>query len=406
MKEDLYIYDILSRIYKESGYASRALNSARGNVPFISRTVYGILEKDTYLEYVISALVPKRPKPSVVILLKMGLYYVAFTDSLPDYAAVNRVLDCAQEVGKGALKGLINATLKRYIAESVQLPQEKVKRLSVESSVPLWLVKKYVRQYGFDVAQTFLKAPTFTRQHIRPNLRKTDLDGLCAFLDGIKVGYTKGEFGCFVDWGKKLVPAFNDGLFTMQSLTSVLCCHAAGVKDGDKVLDLCSAPGGKAIYLSELADIEIKCSDIHSHRLALIASYAERMGAQGIDYVLADAAKDCFGHDAYDVVMCDVPCSGFGVAKSKPDVYLHRKESDIPALAATQRAILNNAGKYVKSSGVIVYSTCTLLKEENSDIVAGFLADNKNFTVVSETQYLPDGNGTDGFYVAVIRRTE
>ena len=189
----------------------------------------------------------------------------------------------------------------------------------------------------------------------------------------------------------------------MQSLTSMKCCLKARVGDGDKVLDMCSAPGGKAVYLSELANIEITCCDLHEHRVELIKKYAERMGAENLKYMVCDCAQSRFAPE-YDVVLCDVPCSGLGVAASKPDIYLRRKRDDIPALAEKQQAILNNAAFAVKNGGKIVYSTCTTLKEENFDVVSEFLRTHVNFDLEYSNQYLPDGKGEEGFYVAVIRR--
>lgn len=403
MKDDLYIYDILSDIYKGESYGERALNRSRAKGAFVTRAVYGVLERDTHYEYVIGKLVQKRPKPYAVILLKMGFYMLDYMDSVPDYAAVNRILDCAQELGKGAIKGFLNAVFQKYIKDGVKLPKSPAEKLSVTASVPLWIVNKYISQYGWERAEEFLLKEPFTRQHIRHNARKITHEQLGEMLQSLGVEHIDSGLGYFVDWGEKLYPMFNKGYMTMQSLTSMMCCLKAGVSDGGRVLDMCSAPGGKAIYLSELANIKVTCCDVHEHRVELIKSYAERMGADNLEYKVCDCASEPF-KAVYDVVLCDVPCSGLGVAFSKPDIYLRRKKEDITALSQKQFSILSNAANAVKCGGKIVYSTCTTLKEENFDVVSEFLRTHVNFDLEYSNQYLPDGKGEEGFYVAVIRR--
>ena len=403
MREDLYIYDILTDIYKGESYGERALARSRAKDPFVTRMVYGVLERDTYYEYVTAKLVSKRPKPFAVILLKMGFYMLDHMDSVPAYAAVNRILDCAEELGKGAVKGFLNAVLQRYLREGVPMPKAPAEKLSLTASVPLWIVNKYISQYGAKRAEEFLLQEPFTKQHVRHNARRTTHEGLRAELDKAGVEYTDSGLGFFVDWGEKLYALNKAGMLTLQSFTSMQCCLQAAVKDGEKVLDMCSAPGGKAVYLSELAQISVLCCDIHKHRLALIENYAERMGAQGLSYRLCDSAAEKFDPE-FDLVLCDVPCSGLGVACAKPDIYLRRKKEDIVALARTQTAILNNAASAVARGGRIAYSTCTTLKEENLDVVTAFLRAHDNFEAESSRQFLPDGKGGEGFYIAILRR--
>ena len=406
MKEDLYVYDTLCMIFRDGRWGDRALASVREQSrAFVTNAVYGILDRNITFDYIISALTVKKPKNQVCILLKMGLYYIDYMDSVPDYAAVDRIVECAARVGKREIKGFINAVLRKYIDVGVAYPKDGAERISVATSTPLWLVKKFIEQYGEEQCERFLCVTKFTKQHIRPNLRMLCLAELYSHLDKQHIDYIKTDNGCFVDWGRNLYDLFDKGLITIQSRTSMACCESAQVKDGMRVLDMCSAPGGKAIYLSELAAISIKCCDNKERRVHLIESYAERMKSRGLDCIVADATVYHKGLGKFDIVLCDVPCSGFGVAKSKPDIYLRRKERDISALSAIQSKILCNASGYVKDGGRIIYSTCTILREENEDIVARFVEQSDDFKLISEKKYLPDGKGADGFYIAVMEKS-
>ncbi len=183
----------------------------------------------------------------------------------------------------------------------------------------------------------------------------------------------------------------------------MLAAQAMDVKDGENILDMCSAPGGKSVYMSQLADVNITACDIHEHRLELIKSYIARMGVDKINAVDCDGTEineDFVGK--FDRTLCDVPCSGLGVVGKKADIYLNASMEKCLELSQVQYKILQNASKYTKRR--IVYSTCTTLREENYNVVGKFVKQNQEWQVVSSKQYLPDGNGCDGFFIAVLER--
>ena len=405
------VYDILTDVYRQGAYASLALSRRIDSVrnrDFVTRFAYGVLSRNTELDYYVGAMVSRRPRGGAAILLKMGMYCILYMDSVPDYAAVDNTVELAKAVGKGASCGFLNGVLKAFCKKRPKLPADKVARLSVTASVPLWIVKAYVRQYGWDRTYGFLTAKPEEREHMRVDVARISVEDMCKKLDGLGVGYSPDpdlDDALFVRNVPALKTLYDDGLFTWQSKCSMLCCRAAAPADGDKVLDMCAAPGGKAVYLSSLADgVSVTACDIYHHRLQLIQSYAARM-RRGIDVRLNDAtspSKEMYG--AYDVVLCDVPCSNLGVAAKKPDVYLSKDAAAVASLADVQYRILCSGARCVKEGGKVVYSTCTLLKEENGDIVRRFLKEHREFVSEGERQYFPDDCGMDGFFVSVLRR--
>lgn len=405
-------YNILSQVYKQQAYGSISLTSKLGeakNRDFVTRLVYGVLRNDVKYDYYISQMTAKKPQNSAVILLKIGMYCVEGMDSMPDYAAVNNTVELAKEVGKQGSTGFINGVLKAFCRKRPSMPTDATQRLSVEASVPLWIVRQYIRQYGFDATSGFLTATPLELEHARVNTRKTTVAEVKKRLQESGVGFVEdGEFeDClFVRNGQQVRPLFDAGLITFQSLTSVRCCRIAGVKDGDEVLDMCAAPGGKSVFFAGVGDnVRVISCDVYHHRLQLIQQYARRMGVKP-DVRLMDATQfnKAFVR-SFDVVLCDVPCSGLGVAAKKPDIYLFKDKDCVFGLTQTQSRILENASAYVRDGGTLVYSTCTLLKDENEDRIKKFLKEHRDYKLEEQHTYLPDDKGCDGFFVAKMKRS-
>lgn len=403
-------YEILSNIYKNKAYSSIELGKKleyANSSKWVTKLVYGVLERDVELEYYLKHMTKKRPQASVVVILKMGMYCIKYMDSMPIYAVVNNMVDLTEFIGKRQVKGFVNSFLKTFSTQKIELPTLRAPRLSVESSTPLWLVTKYIKQFGYDTTQKFLLADGKKKEHIRANTRICSLDELIAQLDEQGICYEKSPVGgLWVDNSKEIRQLFEQGLITMQSMTSMLCVQALEIKDGDKILDMCSAPGGKGVYAQEIANgVEVVACDIHPHRVELIKSYARRMQADQIAIFEQDATVfDPKFEGVFDKVLCDVPCSGFGVSKKKPDIYLNTSLTDVENLAKIQYDILSNAVRYVADTGCVVYSTCTLLREENYNIVGRFVKENPEWYVEYHHQYLPNEEGYDGFFVARLKR--
>lgn len=406
-------YNILSQVYKQQTYGSISLTGKLDeakNRDFVTRLVYGVLQNNVKYDYYIAQMTAKKPQNSAVILLKIGMYCIEGMDSMPDYAAVNNTVELSKEVGKQGSSGFINGVLKAFCRKKPALPQDGAQRLSVETSVPLWVVKQYIKQFGLQKTLEFLSCKPYELEHARINTLKTDIKSVEAKLDSVGAEYVEDPqcANClFVRNGQKVRPLFDAGLITFQSQTSVKCCEIAGVKDGDEVLDMCAAPGGKSVYFAGVGEnVKVLSCDVYHHRLELIQQYARRMGVK-LNVRLMDATVyNKSLANAYDVVLCDVPCSGLGVAAKKPDVYLFKDKDQIFGITETQAKILENGSRYVMDGGTLVYSTCTLLKDENEDMIKKFLKQNRHFRLEEEKYFLPDGKGSDGFFVAKMRRID
>ena len=421
MDREKTTYEALLRVYR-GGYSGIVLDDILKNIAderdraYISKLFYGVLEKDAAFSYALNKLCSKSPKQTVGIVIRMGMYMLKYMD-VPRYAAIDKTVNLAKKLGKGGACGFVNAVLRRFA--DFQFPARGTVPdgvyLSVQSGAPVWLTDRLCEEYGFDTAMKILCAKPYEGTHIRRNKRLVSDEEFSEKLiklndyrpDSCKIGYYATH-----NTMKQLPQSY----FTPQSLASSLAAEyylAALGRGRGRILDVCSAPGGKAVYMSEAGEFDIVASDKYEHRIKLIEKYAARMGAD-IKTVRNDA---CVLRDewknAFDLVVCDVPCSGLGVLNSKPDIALNRSLSSMSELSALQYRILRVSSQYVAEGGTLCYSTCTLLREENEDVVGRFLKDGdfEIFTPVFPYGHVTDGalklfpyDGTDGFFAVAFRR--
>lgn len=410
-------YDLLSDIYKGGAYSNIALSKrlfGEKEAALITRLVLGVLERDVELEYIISKLTDKPPKQAVKILLKMGVYCLKYMDSMPDYAVVNGIVELSKELGKQGVSGFLNATLKAAAAGDFQQLPDKGDLsyyYSVKLSKPLWLVKRVFGNYSEADALKILDAKSYEYSHIRPNLRVVGLDELEALLTKKRIECFKSKAGgLYVKDGMTIKELMSGGRVTYQSEASMYAVAALGVQNYTNVLDLCAAPGGKTVYASELnRNGTVTATDIHPHRVELIKSYAERMKATNVTAsVLDGTVLNRNFINRFDSVLVDAPCSGIGVIAKQPDILLNRQPADVKELSEIQTKLLDNAAEYVRDGGALVYSTCTVLKEENDFVVNAFLNTHPQFKLDKmdvpfdndgKVQLLPK-DGLDGFFIA------
>lgn len=416
----LFANQALSSIYKDGGYASIVMSDilpylTPSDRAIVTKLVYGVIEHNEEFGYMISKLCKKQPRPSIRIVLRLGMYMIKYMDSIPDYAVVNEIVELAKSVKKEQ-SGFVNASLKSYIKEKNNLP-DGILGLSIESNYPIWLIEEYIKEYGFDKAKKIITSKQ-KNTHLRLNKNKiseAEFENLCKERN---VKFIKTEYGYIINSTSVFKNEIDKGSLTLMALDSIKICKVL-VPDNAKsdILDLCSAPGGKSVYLAENnPKITVFANDIHSHRVELIKSYSKRMGVDNIVSRVWDSTElneDWI--DSFEYILLDVPCSGVGVLNENPDIILNRTKESIDELVVLQSKLLETASKYLKKGGRLVYSTCSNLKKENIDIVNAFLKNNPNFELC-ESESLPDNAkfytfendsmGNNGFFVANIWRRE
>ena len=412
-------YDVIDKVFREGAYSNILLNEVlyiSDNKALVTKLVYGVLEKNITLEYYLSKVISYKPQNKVYNILKLGLYMLQYMDSIKPYTVCNEMVELCGIINKKAQKAFVNATLKKCVQYKFDLPLDKKEKLMVEYSIPLWLVKAYFKQYGEEIAEKIIKHEPTTLEHIRHNKNLLSVEELENKLKNNNINYKKSTVGgYFVKNNQFITELFNEGLITFQSPSSMLVCKSCDVKDNYKILDLCSAPGGKSVYLSELANnLDIISCDIYPQRVEKIIEYSTRMRSNGIKTEVMDATVFKADYkEKFDLVLADVPCSGLGVAHKKADIYLNKSMEDINALSEVQYKILNNAIEYAKPNGIIIYSTCTTLREENYNVIGKTLKfrndvklEKMNIGIDNDgyIQLLPFENNLDGFFIARLRK--
>lgn len=419
-KHILQAHRILMRIESEGAYSNMAFYGENAS-DMATLLVYGVLENKIRLEYIIDSLTAKKPQRAVYMLLRIGAYALENLSDVPKFAIVSECVETAKSLGKSGAGGFINAVLKKIARGDYNLPIESDGNyLSVKYSKPQWFIDKLTKQYGYDTMRDIIEEKSDRLEHIRVNVRLADVNDIFDELKNDSNPCRMSDVGGIVARETdKVKVMFSEGRVTFQSASSMVAVQALGLDKDNNLLDICSAPGGKAVYASELCKSVVAC-DLHPHRVELIEKYAKRMRADNIVAVKQDAVKfNPKWENRFDRVLVDAPCSCFGTFLKHPDVFDSHGECDIPKISETQTKILKNASRYVKKGGILVYSTCTLFDEENGSVVRG-LVDNGGFALEHisaieniESGKYKDNDGTvqilphgeyDGFYVARLRK--
>lgn len=423
-------FEILNKIQRDNSYSNLALDHALDKADtdnkdkkFVSALVYGVTERRITLDYNLSLYLSqpiKKLKPEVLTALRLGAYQILFMDKIPVSAAVNESVKLAKKNGAAFASGLVNAVLRKIISNGLKTDGS----MSVNYSAPEWLCDMWCKSYGRENAEKLLEASFGAVDTVlRVNTEKIDADNLINLLaeEGFdcEIGGNV-ENSAVVKSGGAVhkTEAYKKGLFHVQDAASQLCCKALGVQENETVIDICAAPGGKSFTLAENMKNTgriISC-DIYEHRLKLISDGAERLGLTNIETVRNDG--NVFNPDfpLADKILCDVPCSGIGVIRKKPEIRF-KKSEEVDKLQDLQYSIMCISSRYLKIGGVMVYSTCSLNPNENEKIVEKFLTEHDNFEGVRvlsdisrygvDTDYLtlmPHIHGCDGFFISAVRR--
>lgn len=428
-------FEILFRIHTSNAYSNLTLDTylQKDNMDsrdraFVSALVYGVCERQLTIDYNLSLYLKqpiKKLKPEVLIVLRLGAYQLLFMDKIPVSAAINESVNLIKANRAAFASGLVNAVLRNISRNGLKLPSENEKNyLSIKYSCPEWLVDLWIKSYGQEATEQILEhslgeVPVF----IRVNTTKTNSDALIEMLENEGVSAEKCE--CITDalvlrkqGSVEKLEAFKNGLFHVQDLSSQFCSVSLGAKKSDSVLDVCSAPGGKTFTICECMNDSgnVTACDIYPSRVKLIEDGAERLCLGSITAKVSDASVFNETFPQFDKVLCDVPCSGLGIIRRKPEIK-YKSPDDIDKLHNLQYLILCVTSRYVKKSGRLIYSTCSLNPAENTEICKKFLSENPDFYLTDipngekfglvEDKMLtvmPHFNDTDGFFIAIFER--
>lgn len=452
--------NVLCRVDRDASYSVTALDSelsrtelSREDRGLATRLVYGTLQKRIFLDYQIERSSGRRTdKMDIPVLnaVRLGAYQIFFCDRIPISAAVNESVNLVKKSGFTSAAGFVNAVLRKLDREKAFYPPDEQDAMAVKYSVPPWMVEHFRRNYPQYPAEDILKGlDSSPPAVIRVNTLLTNASELERIFAeyGISAGRIQSPAGMPADGGntgdaKPAVPdayvyppaayltdggamevsrgefavkgskAFADGLFHVQDLSSQLCAAALRPERGDRILDICSAPGGKAFTAAELAggECDIVAADIYPQRVRMIEEGAKRLRLGCIRAVTRDALAFHEELGAFDRVICDVPCSGLGVMRRKPEIRF-KPQSELAKYPATQLQILSNAARYLRPGGRLVYSTCTLNPEENQRVTEAFSETRDDFEKAelwqdgeTEKTFFPHIDKTDGFFIAAFEK--
>ena len=387
---------------------------------FITRVVEGTLERQIEIDYIInqfSKVKVNKQKPVIRTILRSSVYQLKYMDHVPDSAVCNEAVKLAVKKGFVNLKGFVNGVLRNISRnlESVKYPErsDEVSYLSIVFSLPVWMVEKWIADYGTDAVENMGKAFLIERPvTVRRNTAVVLEDDFEKELKKDGVTYRKHPLLSYAyeltgyDYLAGL-SGFQKGYFYVQDISSMQVAEWADPKTGDYVIDVCAAPGGKAIHMAEKLreSGHVEARDLTDYKVALIEENIERSGLDNIEAVRQDATVDDeSSHEKADILIADLPCSGLGILGKKPDLKSKMTLETTKELAALQRQILSVVQKYVKSGGRLLYSTCTINREENEENTAWFVENFPNFEKIREKQMLPGNDMGDGFYIAEFRK--
>lgn len=395
---------ILYKIDREKAYSNIVLNEMikqnKNNlqdkdIGLISEIVYGTTTWKLTLDEIIkkySKLKLKKISTWILNILRMGAYQIIFLNKIPKSAAVNESVELAKKYGHKSSSNFVNAILRKVDKkdyEELFNIENDIERISKVYSIPIWILQKLSEELEIKEIEEIAKVSNLRPNiSIRINKLKTTKESLIKKLEKSNINIKEGLLEDFLILKNvkniEEIPEFKQGEFTIQDETAGLIAIALEPEKNDIILDACSSPGGKATYLAEMIEDEgkIEAWDIHEHRTKLVEKTAKRLGITNIQVNVNDATiyKEKY-KEKFDKILLDVPCLGIGVLKRKPDIKWQKEEKDIEEIAKTQKEILQTCSQYLKKGGKLVYSTCSILKEENENIIEEFLKNNKKFEI-------------------------
>lgn len=440
---------VLDEVDTKGAYANLALDRILSEAEIDSRErslateiVYGTLRNRAYIDWVIDSLTPRgidSIDPKLLNILRTAIYQIRFLTRIPPFAAVNEAVNLSKKRAGRNTHRFVNGLLRSYVRRIRELvppslEEDPALSLSITYSFPRWMVERWLAEYGLGntvkLCEYFNSSPQLTVRVNRLRATRQEVaDRLAA--RGIDVSLASHtEVGLVLKGASAVthIPEFIEGLFTVQDVSSMLVAPVVNPRAGSLVVDACGAPGGKTTHLAELMDDTgtVLSLDVHEHRLRATREAASRLGLSSIKTMLHDATKELSGlEDQVDALLIDAPCSGLGVLNRRADARWRKTPDDIDQLVELQKSILDAMSKCLKPGGTLVYSTCTITREENDDVIDWFLDSHRNFRPSAIANFLPASlvslgglrssndhsirllpfvHGTDGFYIARLTR--
>ena len=428
-------YEVLFTIIQEDGYSNITLNKyfnqykvEEQDKRFISKVVYGTIKNKLYLEHILKSYSKGRVKPKVKIILLMSIYQLLYMDKTPNFAIIDEAVKLSKKIAGNITGKFVNGILRNIErnAKNLELKyKNETEQFCVENSCPKELFDILNKQYGKEKAQSIVVSfNQKSKNSIRYNPLKTTKSDLIEKLGSAVSESEICEDSLILNKLNIDNSLFSNGYYIIQDEASALVASSIGLQvDKEyKILDTCAAPGGKSLHIaSKYFNSSLVSCDKYIHKLKLIEDNTAKLGISNIEIKEQDATiNNSSFNDKFDIVICDVPCSGIGVIKNKPEIKYKITNSHVEDISKLQYQILNNSKKYVKNDGILMYSTCTIDKRENIENINKFLKENKNFRLENISlnnsivkarkngvlEILPDEYSCDGFFIAKLRKME
>ena len=428
-------YEVLFTIIQEDGYSNITLNKyfnqykvEEQDKRFISEVVYGTIKNKLYLEHILKSYSKGRVKPKIKIILLMSIYQLLYMDKTPNFAIIDEAVKLSKKIAGNITGKFVNGILRNIErnAKNLELKyKNETEQFCVENSCPKELFDILDKQYGKEKAQSIVVSfNQKSKNSIRYNPLKTTKSDLVEKLGSAVSESEICEDSLILNKLNIDNSLFANGYYIIQDEASALVASSIGlpIDKKYKILDTCAAPGGKSLHIaSKYFNSSLVSCDKYIHKLKLIEDNTAKLGISNIEIKEQDATiNNSSFNDKFDIVICDVPCSGIGVIKNKPEIKYKITNSYVEEISKLQYQILNNSKKYVKNDGILMYSTCTIDKRENIENINKFLKENKNFRLenislnnsivkASENgvlEILPDEYSCDGFFIAKLRKME
>lgn len=423
------VLDILMEVNEKGEFSHLLINNAltkfqyldKNKRSFITRVTLGTIENKIELDYIIdqfSKTPVRKMKPLIRNLCEMSVYQIMYMNNIPDSAVCNEAVKIATKRGFAGLKGFVNGVLRNISRnkDSITYPDSSTninEYLSIKYSMPLWIIQMWTEQLGMDKTKQVLEGFRQNKKtYIRCNTLKASVEDIISALKKENVSVNRVAdipYALEIEDYDHItaLKSFNDGLYQIQDISSIMAGYLTGFNEGDTVIDVCAAPGGKSINagISVGKSGKVYSRDVSDYKAGLIEDNIKRLGIDNIVVQVHDALeKDTSMVGKADVVIADLPCSGLGIIGRKPDIKYNTDKDKLDSLVKLQREILSVVYDYVKPGGVLMYSTCTINSEEN-EANADWICDTFGYEKEEYRQMLPDIEGkTDGFFVAKLRR--